>query len=216
MVRRSGWPLCLMLVAICMFAPSALAGGWAVVTLDSLPSETQAGQSISLGFMVRQHGITPIDNHPWEQRPLAPFLSAKNTATGETIHANARKEGPLGHFVVEVVFPSAGDWQIEITPPPFAGTQLGTFAVASAPATANAAQQRQATADSASKTTGASIFAERSFRTWSLTVLVILAGFGLTALVQREALARLWSARNGRRARRIDEPQPVAPQRHAS
>jgi len=46
------------LVCALILGPSApaLAGGWAVVTLDTLPAAPRAGQTLSLGFMVRQHG----------------------------------------------------------------------------------------------------------------------------------------------------------------
>ena len=45
-----------VLLALLFVVPSALAGGWAVVTLDQLPAEVRQGQSLRLGFMVRQHG----------------------------------------------------------------------------------------------------------------------------------------------------------------
>ena len=112
-------------------AVPASAGGWAVVTLDSVPQGVQSGQQLSLGFMVRQHGITPID-------AITPLLIARNAATGETLRAEARKEGPLGHFVVEFAAPAAGDWTWQIEPRPFGATTLGTLTVvpAAAPTTA--------------------------------------------------------------------------------
>jgi hypothetical protein len=111
------------------FAAPALAGGWAVVTLDSLPSDVQAGQRTSLGFMVRQHGVHPTNDFYGE--PLKPFLSAINQTTGESLEVDARKDGPVGHFVLDVTFPSAGAWSLEITPAPFpaGGTQQGTLTV---------------------------------------------------------------------------------------
>ncbi len=98
------------------------AGGWAVVTLDSLPAQPQAGETLHLGFMVRQHGKTPID---W----VEPYLSARNTETGATLRTDARKDGPVGHFTVDVTFPSSGAWELQITPEPFGPTELGQVAV---------------------------------------------------------------------------------------
>ena len=105
-----------------VLAGPAFAGGWAVVTLDTVPQGPAAGQQLSLGFMVRQHGVTPVDAAP-------AILIARNTATGETVRATARKEGPVGHFVVDVTFPSAGEWKWEIKPDWFPATDLGTLTV---------------------------------------------------------------------------------------
>lgn len=118
-----------LLLALLGVAP-ALAGGWAVVTLDGVPQGIQAGQRLSLGFMVRQHGVTPIDT-PYGAGgpPLAPILTARNAATGEAMRAEGRKEGPLGHFVVDFVAPAAGSWTWQIEPQPFAATDLGTLTV---------------------------------------------------------------------------------------
>jgi hypothetical protein len=118
-------------------AAPALAGGWAVVTLDSLPKETHAGQSFRLGFVVRQHGKTPT-NQDLNGKPLKPVLTAHKQATAtssrggtlvfvaapasvrakgeDTLRVEARQEGAVGHYVVDVTFPSDGvwAWQIEV------------------------------------------------------------------------------------------------------
>lgn len=96
-------------------AGPGLAGGWAVVTLDDVPTEVRAGAPLSLGFMVRQHGQTPAD---W----VTPFLVAQNRTTGESLRIQAHNEGAAGHFTVDVAFPSEGVWDWEISPEPLAGT----------------------------------------------------------------------------------------------
>ncbi len=102
---------------------AALAGGWANVTLDALPAEPRAGQALSLGFMVRQHGITPTNS-------VQPYLSAHNKETGQTVRFTARQEGPVGHFVADVTFPAAGAWEWEASPAPFpTPTKFGTLTV---------------------------------------------------------------------------------------
>ncbi len=103
-VQRSA--LLAFLLLVFGVAP-ALAGSWAVVTLDSVPQAVHAGQQLSLGFMVWQHGVTPIDT-AFGGPPMMPLLTARNAATGETLRAEARKEGPLGHFVVDFTAPAAG------------------------------------------------------------------------------------------------------------
>lgn len=127
MWRRTMLGFALAAAAALALATPALAGGWAVVTLDELPGDVRAGQSLSLGFTVRQHGQTLVDVHAWEGD--MPFLSATNLDTRDQLHADARKEGPIGHYVVDVTFPSDGRWEWSITPGPFEATRLGTLEV---------------------------------------------------------------------------------------
>ena len=110
------------LLGLLFVVPSALAGGWAVVTLDELPAEVGPGQSLRLGFMVRPHGQTATNQEK-------PYLEARKTETGEVFRVEGRQEGPVGHFVVEVTFPSAGSWEWAIVPAPFEGTTLPALQV---------------------------------------------------------------------------------------
>jgi hypothetical protein len=127
------------LAVVLLLAAPALAGGWAVITLDELPRDVRAGQSMRVGFVIRQHG-SELVNTDWEGRALKPILTARKQADasdsasgtlilaaangaarakGETIRAEARQDGPKGHFVVDITFPSAGTWAWEIAAPPF-------------------------------------------------------------------------------------------------
>lgn len=135
MRRRRMFYVGLIMFGLLVFPLGALAGGWAVVTLDSLPEEPRAGQTLSLGFMVRQHGKEPIDR-AFGTELMIPRLMATNTDTGTTLNINSRKEGPLGHFVVDVTFPEAGNWEWQIQPGPFMATKLGTLTILPAVATA--------------------------------------------------------------------------------
>ena len=111
MLRKSR--VLLIIVVLVAVAVPALAGGWVVITLDSLPGEIRAGETLSVGFMVRQHGQTPTNE-------VSPHLTATNSATGETVEAGATQSGETGHFTVEVVFPSEGQWEWSIAAAPFA------------------------------------------------------------------------------------------------
>ena len=44
-----------------------LAGGWAVVTVEQLPDYVEAGKPLTLTFMVRQHGVTPLEQRATAQ-----------------------------------------------------------------------------------------------------------------------------------------------------
>lgn len=107
-----------------LLARPVLAGGWAVVTLDELPGEVHAGETVHLSFMVRQHGKTPIhyfQNDP--EYPLEPVISGQNVKTGETIEFGAAPDtSEVGRFYAEVVFPTAGEWEWRIVPKPMIGT----------------------------------------------------------------------------------------------
>jgi hypothetical protein len=123
MWRRIAIVLVLALASLAM-AGVALAGGWAVITLDSLPgASVQAGETISLGFMVRQHGETPVHFVEFMgNEPVRPVLTAVNQATGEKIRAEAIPDKTLGHFTVEFALPSEGEWSWSISPSPLEGT----------------------------------------------------------------------------------------------
>src|SRR5689334_13198072 len=131
MARRSMLVLAAVVLALLALAAPARAGGWAVLTLDALPREVRAGQSFQIGFMVRQHGKTPT-NQDLNGKPLVPVLTAaKQGALAETIRAEARQHGPIGHYVVDLAFPSDGTWAWQIA--------LPTFYVQDSPGATNAA-----------------------------------------------------------------------------
>ncbi len=83
---------------------SAYAGGWAVVTLDLLPTRVVSNEPLTVGFTVRQHGRTPV-----------PGLDARITATradsNDVITVRAHDDGPAGHYTATLTFPSAGEWE---------------------------------------------------------------------------------------------------------
>ncbi len=126
MARRSIFAFGLILLTMLALAAPALAGGWALVTLDALPRQLHAGESIQLGFMVLQHGKTPT-NRDLDGNPLTPVLKAIKQAGAattpakatETISVEARQQGPTGHYVVDLAFPSDGSWAWQIEVPTY-------------------------------------------------------------------------------------------------
>ncbi|MCZ7573182.1 MAG: c-type cytochrome [Ardenticatenaceae bacterium] len=94
----------LIAMLLLLAALPALAGGWAVVTLDELPTQVVAGQPLTIGFVVRQHGHRPMDG-------LTPRITASHAESNESINVTARQEGPVGHYVATLTFPSAGVWR---------------------------------------------------------------------------------------------------------
>ena len=98
-MRSFGIAVVLLLTTVLI----AQAGGWAVITLDELPPQITTGQTLTLGFIVRQHGKTLRD----DLRPLLHFARADTT---ESFSATAEREGVSGHYSASVTFPSAGQW----------------------------------------------------------------------------------------------------------
>ena len=118
MTRKIG--LLLLLVVLLATASAALAGGWAVVTLDAPPGEIRAGQPWTVGFTVLQHGRTPV--HGFEDgTPVEPLLVARNLDAGRRVEVMATPTEEVGHFTAQVTFPVEGEWTWTILPNPLAG-----------------------------------------------------------------------------------------------
>ena len=49
-----------VIAVLLLMGGAAVAGGWAVTTLDPIAHQPVAGGSTPIGFTVRQHGATPI------------------------------------------------------------------------------------------------------------------------------------------------------------
>jgi mono/diheme cytochrome c family protein len=101
----------ILILSLLLLATPALAGGWVVITLDELPA-VRAGEPVTLGFMVRQHGVRPIDG-------VDVVVSAHHVASGERLEWTAQKGKETGHYLVEAVFPQPGAWQWHVTAEPF-------------------------------------------------------------------------------------------------
>jgi cytochrome c551/c552 len=79
-------------------------GGWAVVTVVSVPDYLVVNKPTTLTFAVRQHAVTPLTD-------LEPEIVAK--AGGRKITVKARNVGS-GRYRGEVSVPESGDWSITI------------------------------------------------------------------------------------------------------
>ena len=97
--------LILLIVVLLSFVITvpAFAGGWAVITLDELPSGAVAGEPLTIGFTVRQHGITRMTG-------LTPRINAI-LAGEEKLVFSAEAEGEPGHYAATLVLPKEGEWQ---------------------------------------------------------------------------------------------------------
>jgi hypothetical protein len=94
-----------LLLALVMAIP-VFAGGWAVVTLDELPSNVVAGEPFTIGFTVLQHGKTPMTD-------LEPTITAK-LLFDEKLVVDAAPEGKPGHYAATITLAKAGEWKWSI------------------------------------------------------------------------------------------------------
>jgi cytochrome c2 len=106
MVSRSRISIAVALLFALMFAFPVFAGGWAVITLDELPLNVVAGEPLTIGFTVLQHGITPMSG-------LDPTVTAKLSST-EKMVVDAEPQGNPGHYVATLTFPKEGNWEWSI------------------------------------------------------------------------------------------------------
>ena len=66
--------IALALLLSVVLAIPVFAGGWAVITLDEIPTGVVAGEPLTIGFTVLQHGKTPMEG-------LDPTITATSSLT---------------------------------------------------------------------------------------------------------------------------------------
>jgi mono/diheme cytochrome c family protein len=79
-------------------------GGWASITLESLPDHLVAGQPVELTYTVRQHGFEPMRG-----------LNGRIEARSGTLSLNVASQaaGP-GQYTATLTVPEPGEWTITI------------------------------------------------------------------------------------------------------
>jgi cytochrome c2 len=89
-----------------IFAVPAFAGGWAVISLDELPTNVIAGEPLTIGFTVRQHGVTPMDG-------LDPTITAALSKKDQFV-VHAESGDKPGQYTATLTFPKEGTWNWSI------------------------------------------------------------------------------------------------------
>ena len=102
---------------------AAARGGWAVTTIDSVPTPVP-GRPVDVEFTIRQHGVTPVD--------LDEGVSITVTSTdGTELVFPATTTGVVGHYVAAVTFPEVGEFTWSVQQGWFATQDLGPITVGS-------------------------------------------------------------------------------------
>jgi mono/diheme cytochrome c family protein len=81
------------------------AGGWVVVTLMNVPDHLVAGRPFTLGYSVRQHAVTNLDG-------LHGRVEARQGST--VVQAKTSKLPRSGSYGVNITFPEAGKWAVDV------------------------------------------------------------------------------------------------------
>jgi mono/diheme cytochrome c family protein len=109
--RQAGIILTVLLIILGIVAvlhtTQVFAGGWAVITLDSLPSEVNSSEEFTVGFVVRQHGVSPMVG-------LSPLVSVTHQASGTQVTFDAKPSGESGHYQAVMSLPKTGIWKWRI------------------------------------------------------------------------------------------------------
>jgi cytochrome c2 len=113
-MKRTIFVIGITLLLAMAFTVPALAGGWAVITLDELPGEVEVNQPLEIGFMIRQHGVTPMSDQ-------TPVITAHLADSTESVSVEAGADGKVGHYVATLTLPKSGEWQWSIAA--FTGNQ---------------------------------------------------------------------------------------------
>jgi mono/diheme cytochrome c family protein len=78
-------------------------GGWAVVTVESVPDYLVVGKATTLNFVVKQHAVSLMTD-------LNPTVTAKSGRREVKAHTVRSGSGYRAEFTV----PEAGDWKVDI------------------------------------------------------------------------------------------------------
>lgn len=126
MFHRSLAGVLLVMLLCLLFVPPVLAGGWTVVTLQELPVQVQAGERITVTFLVQQHG-----RHPLQLSDGEVTIGAWQAAGDQVIQIEAKATNKPGYYAAEVIFPTDGVWQWEVRPGGFPPAAMPELTVAS-------------------------------------------------------------------------------------
>ena len=106
-LRRLGIAVGALGALIALMSGTALAGGWAEVSMvDGSEEPPVAGEEREIRFSLLQHGVTAVDFGEVE-------LTAVHAESGQVITARATNHGG-GRWSAAVTFPVEGNWQIGV------------------------------------------------------------------------------------------------------
>ena len=84
-------------------------GGWAVVTIDDLPTQFTVGKPTTFTFVIRQHGVSLMND-------VKPTLEARTGSMvgGTTVNVAATRTNADGQYTASLTVPKAGEWRLTV------------------------------------------------------------------------------------------------------
>ena len=119
--RILGFAAAVAMLTLVTAAP-ALAGGWAVTSIDDAPGAFTPGETYQLHYTVLQHGQTPVNVE-------GTAVVLRSTDTGETLTFDGVATKEVGRYAVEVEIPTSGSWEWEVTQGGFQTQELGSLPI---------------------------------------------------------------------------------------
>ena len=120
MRRRLIVGVCALAAALVSGSGLALAGGWAVTSVDSAPEEIVAGRTSTVEYTVRQHGDKPVAVDDT-------FIQITSVATSETLQFPGQATGATGQYMAEISVPAEGEWTWQVSQGWFGMQELGVI-----------------------------------------------------------------------------------------
>lgn len=122
MRRRLIVSVCALTAALVSGSGLALAGGWAMTSVDSAPEEIVAGRTYTVEYTVRQHGDKPVAVDDT-------FIQITSVATGEQVRFPGQVTGDVGQYAAEMTVPAEGEWTWQVSQGWFGMQELGSLQV---------------------------------------------------------------------------------------
>jgi uncharacterized protein (DUF58 family) len=165
--------------AFLFFAPSAFAGGWATITFDELPSDIQAGDAITVRFLVKQHGNNPV--HVAFGSPLEATVQITLPDDKNAVSVEATPDTEVGYYVATITFPKEGLYELRVLT-----NALDTTEVAPNPLSVSVSAAPDPVLDS---TSSALIAGATATAPLGVTPITIALAFGILVLLGGGAVA---------------------------
>ena len=106
-LQESKWLICMAILWSLLLPLAVQAGGWAVITVDALPTEVVAERPFTIEFTVLQHGSHLVGG-------LSPQITAVHSESKQRHTFSATETETEGDYSTQLTLPLAGQWQWHI------------------------------------------------------------------------------------------------------
>jgi hypothetical protein len=165
-----------LMVAFALFISSASAGGWATIVFDPLPEDIHAGDTVTVRFIVRQHGNDPV--HTAFGKPLVATVNIRTTPDGKSTSVEATPDTEVGYYTAQVTFAEQGDYELLVTT-----NALDTTQVAPNPLNVSVSAAAEPVVDTSMQKAETLVAGTTATTPSGFSPMVMLAGIGIVLLL---------------------------------